>query len=77
MISKIENKYPKITYLTTKGNRTPKEIWKDTETGITGMTKKDVIIHKDRLNRMGITMDMTDEEAREKARVYILQKAIK
>lgn len=71
MIVKVENINPKITYLTLKGNRTPKERWEDTETGVTGMRKKDVITHNARLKRMGITSDMTEDKAREQARKYI------
>ena len=74
MIIKIKNKNPKITFLTVNGNRTPKEIWQDTETGVTGIAKKDVVIHNDRLNRMGITMGMSDEEAIQKAKEYLLSK---
>lgn len=71
MIVKVENINPKITYMTTKGNRAPKEIWRDTETGVTGIRKKDVIKHNKRLERLGITPDMTEDEAREQARKYI------
>lgn len=74
MIKKVENKNPKITFITINGNRTPKEIWKDIETGVTGMTKKDVIIHNDRLNRMGIAPNMTEEEARKKVKEYLANK---
>ena len=74
MIIKVENKNPKITYLTSHGNRTPKEIWKDTITGITGMRKKDVVIHNKRLERLGIKPEMTEEEAKEKAKEYLENK---
>ena len=76
MIIKVENINPKITYMTCNGNRTPKTIWKDTETGVTGMRKKDVIKHNERLARLGITPDMTEEEAREQARKYLEGKGV-
>jgi len=65
MIIKVENINPKITFMTCDGNRTPKTIWKDTETGVTGMRKKDVVRHNERLARLGITPGMTEEEAEE------------
>ncbi|NMA67792.1 MAG: hypothetical protein GX957_16440 [Clostridiaceae bacterium] len=71
MIIKVENRNPKVRFLTSKGNRTPKEIWIDTVTGVKGMTKKDVVTHNTRLERLGITPDMTEEEAREQARKYL------
>ena len=74
MIIQIENKNPKIAFLTVKGKRVPKKIWKDTETGITGLTKKDVITHNNRLNTLGITTDMTHEQAIQKAREFIESK---
>ena len=76
MIIKAENINPKTTFLTPKGKRTPKEIWLDTETGVKGMTKKDVVTHNKRLDRLGIKPDMTDEEAREQARRYLASKTI-
>ena len=71
MIIKVENKNPKTTFMTCKGNRTPKEIWLDTETGVKGMMKKDVITHNNRLKKLGITPNMTDEEAIEQAKIFI------
>ena len=55
MIVKVKNINPKKTYITSKGNRIPKEIWKDTKTGVTGIRKKDVIKHNKRLERLNIT----------------------
>lgn len=72
MIIKVKNINPKITFMTCDGNRTPKTIWKDTETGITGMKKKDVIKQNERLARLGITPDMTEEEAREQVRKHLI-----
>lgn len=74
MIIKVENKNPKVTYLTINGNRTPKQIWKDTETDVTGMNKRDVIKYNERLARLGITADMTEEQVREQARKYLENK---
>lgn len=71
MIIKIENKSPKITFMTLKGNRTPKIIWIDEEMGVRGITKKEVETHVGRLNRMGITSYMTDQESIEQAKKYI------
>ena len=71
MIIKIENIKPVTTFLTSNGKRTPKTIWLDTETGVKGMLKKDVIVHNKRLDRLGITPDMTDEEALEQARSFL------
>ncbi len=71
MIIKVENINPKITYMTCNGNRTPKEIWKDTETGVTGMRKRDVIEGNKRMERLGITPDMTEEEARIQFEKYL------
>ena len=71
MIIKVENINPKITFMTCDGNRTPKTIWKDTETGVTGMRKKDVIIGNQRMERLGITPDMTEEEARIQFEKYL------
>ena len=71
MIIKVENKNPKTRFLTTERNRTPKEIWIDTETGVKGMRKKDVITHNKRLDRLGIKPNMTDEEAIEQARRHL------
>jgi len=76
MIIKIENINPKITYMTCNGNRTPKTIWKDTETGVTGMRKKDVIKHNQRLAKIGITLDMTEEEAEEQFKKYLQSKGV-
>lgn len=76
MIIKVENKNPKITFLTTKGSRTPKEVWFDTETGVKQITRKEVISHNERLNRLGITPDMTDEEAIDQARKYLESKSV-
>lgn len=63
MIMKVVNANPKVTFLTPKGNRTPKEVWLNTETEFRGMTKKSVIKHTKMLERLGITSDMTDDEA--------------
>jgi len=71
MIIKVLNTSPKTTFMTCNGNRTPKEIWKDTITGTTGMTKKSVIKHNDRLDRLGITPDMTEKEVKKQARLYL------
>lgn len=64
MIIKIKNENPKTRFLTSKGWRTPKEIWIDTEYGHKDITKKGVIKHRERLIRLGITPNMTEEEAR-------------
>lgn len=71
MIIRVENINPKVTYMTCNGNRTPKTIWKDTETGVTGMRKKDVVRHNERLARLGIAPDMTEEEARIQFEKYL------
>lgn len=71
MIIKVENTNPRITFLTTQGNRTPKEVWIDTETGVKQITRKEVISHNERLNRLGITPDMTDEETINQAKRYL------
>ncbi len=58
MIIKVENKIPKVTFLTLQGKKTPKMIWVDTLTGNKGITKKDVIAKNERWERLGITADM-------------------
>ncbi|MFS0643714.1 hypothetical protein [Siminovitchia sp. 179-K 8D1 HS] len=65
MIIKIKNENPKVRFLTSKGWRSPKEVWIDTEYGHKDMTRKGVIAHRERLIRLGIEPDMTEEEARE------------
>lgn len=65
MIEKIENTNPKTRFLTSKGWRAPKTIWIDTEYGHRDITKKGVKAHRERLIRLGITPDMTEDEARE------------
>lgn len=64
-VIKIKNENPKASFLTPKGWRSPKEIWIDTEYGHKDVTRKGVIAHRERLIRLGITPDMTEEEARE------------
>ena len=65
MIEKVENNNPKTVFITPKGNRTPKEIWLNTNKGfnLKGMTKKSVIEHEKMLDGLGIMGDMTDNEA--------------
>lgn len=65
MIKKVKNINPKTRFLTSKGWRTPKEVWIDTEYGHKDITKKGVMAHRERVIRLGITPDMTDDEARE------------
>jgi hypothetical protein len=57
MIIQVENKNPKVTFLTLQGNRTPKMIWIDTATGNKDTTKKGVIAKNERWERLGITTD--------------------
>ena len=71
MIIKIANTNPRVTFLTSQGRRTPKEIWLDEKTGVRDITKKGVKNHVERLNRLGITPNMTEEEAREQARKFL------
>lgn len=64
MIEKVQNINPKTTFLTPKGNRTPKEVWLNTNNGfnIRGLTKKSVIEHEQMLLDLGIKSNMTDDE---------------
>lgn len=75
MITKVNNSNPKVTFLTPKGNRTPKEVWLNTENGFRGMTKKSVIEHEKMLQRLGITNDMTDDEVAEHIKNLNLRKS--
>lgn len=74
MFIKVENKNPKATYMTTKGNRTPKLVWQCTESGLKGMTQKGIIKHKERLEKMGVTWDMTEEEIDTQIEGYLKNK---
>ena len=71
MIRKVRNINPITTFMTINGNRTPKEIWECEDTGIRDITKKGVETHKERLREIGITINMTDEEAIEQAKIFI------
>lgn len=64
MYKKVANNNPKTTFLTPKGNRTPKEVWINTESGFKfrGMTKKSVIEHEMMMKELGITPNMTHDE---------------
>lgn len=65
MYKRIENKNPKVRFLTPNGWRSPKEVWTNTESGFNfkGLTKKSVIEHEKMMNRLGITPNMSDNEA--------------
>jgi len=65
MIKKVENINPKSKFLTPQGWRTPKFVWEDLEYGHRDLTKKGVKTHRERLIRLGITPNMTEDEARE------------
>lgn len=64
MYKQIENINPKSTFLTSKGKRTPNEVWVNTESGFNfrGLTKKSVIKHEEMMSSLGITSDMSNDE---------------
>jgi hypothetical protein len=74
MILKVVNTNPKVTFLTPKGKKTPKEVWLNSENGFRGMTKKSVIEHEKMLQTFGITKDMTDDEIAEHIKNMNVQK---
>ena len=61
MIIKTDNTNSKTTFLTSMEHRTPNKIWKDEEIEITETTEKDVIKHKEKLFRLGITTDQFEQ----------------